>query len=1410
MDDWILRRHKFGCEEYKLPYGKDVTIGRGTNNIIAIVSIVISRNHCVIKVKENEITITDLQSSNGVYIGLKRIPPNVPHSITANDIIGIGWAEGAQLGYIKDSEKHVFKLLRVNNKPIINRLQFQSEDESDIEKLLLKRNISPLIDIVKCENVSNDGLNAEEPDSVVCISDSDTDERTCDDLIIKQKLDIVKQEILVEDEIDEAFAIKQEYLDAIDEPILVDSDSDSESEHWYKRLSQCSPGKPLIKGSNIPSKQKNLSPKDVSNSYSQLDNLDDDADIHFEDLISLVPPPYLEQGSELNHQQLDNTKINKALDKTYGADNLPCKASVPIEIDDADTNVTHNSSIREPELIEIDDIDNNVVSNLPPTAHPVIIEVDDTDSSTKKNDDIIKLPTSNVPNKIVIIEPLPKPTKLKSQSLANRKSKKGSHCSPTKETSKKHRSNKHREERKKQLKEIANKNKEIITTSDSTSNAKSVPNVKVTNKNRGEFLSNSVETTVKPTTSFDKRKKDENKLSSNVNQKSNKGTNNNENKRSSVAEEKNPTRKSNKDRKRKSESSKDNFKISFDHTAKKVKLAEISNDNSIKSIMINTVAQAAVPIKAIRPLMDIDLRFGGKPVSTVGPLRQKKSVRFSSAPPEVRIFEIEPGNRLQETKLVEATLLDSRRMPKFSLERASLMKILRWNPHWLNEQNTNAEPPPILGHNNVPLAKFQSYNKHTQYVQLIGDLLLMEIWEYITKGYANAQINPKILQMRVENLPPVPQSEQCYQLFNLSVNLSMPTKEIKCAPRIGDMLLIEFGSEHPKSCRFFYVYNITTLPSPANNRNTFFSISLCTTLTEKVRYLKTGELMIGQKVAYLRTVLMLFEAIEYLSVSPLRDAILKPEPKHFLGYENDPVIKMDCKWAMTLNESQKRAVGASVSAALGDRPRIQMVQGPPGTGKSSVICSIVMTYFYDANGRKQQNRGKILICATSNAAIDELVIRLLAIRQDLPKPDRFKMVRVGREEAMQGRARDVSSQQLALRDTARLHNEPQNAVIAEQISGLVAKKNMWEEGIRVETDPVRLAYCKSRIAQIKERIAMLSNGGGGGGGKEVRQDRLTAAEKRIIDCADIIATTLSSAQSFKMHGIKGRVALCIVDEAGQVIEPETLVPLTLNVTRLTLVGDPQQLTGYLSSQRARKHGLDESLFARLTANTELWEQSPVLLLNQQYRMHPEIADYPNRAFYGGVIQTVPKASVDLDIPPYGIVGVYSGDKAQEKSGANDMEACAVSRLAMVLYKMTKSRNLTFAVITPYTANRELIRKYLRHDAMESLIEVNTVDSFQGQERDVVLVSVARSQGMGFLSDAGRMNVMLTRARHSLLIFINPHAAMKNDQWRTLVEDARKRKLYTTLPHRLCRPPSGWNDKESDDILVHIKSKIKRK
>lgn len=253
----------------------------------------------------------------------------------------------------------------------------------------------------------------------------------------------------------------------------------------------------------------------------------------------------------------------------------------------------------------------------------------------------------------------------KSKKTSFKHSKQKRHSS-----SKRHITNSQKEERKRKLKEIATKRKEDHRTDKNFSTDvkdKGIANAKMTITNRGAFLTDAVQL-VKPM----KRRDSPRTLTKSKDRGSSPKPNKQDNIKSNTNE---------------------------------------SRQNSITS-------DARIPLKSLKPLSQCKERPFSK-VEPLPPKKPKKSVRFSTEPPKVRVFQIEQGNKMKSTQLVRASLdnIGFRATPFFSLEKMTLMKNLRWNPHWLEEQLSNNYPPPILGHSNPPMTIFHSFSNHKQYVQ---------------------------------------------------------------------------------------------------------------------------------------------------------------------------------------------------------------------------------------------------------------------------------------------------------------------------------------------------------------------------------------------------------------------------------------------------------------------------------------------------------------------------------------------------------------------------------------------------------------------------------------------------------------------------------------------------------------------
>lgn len=270
--------------------------------------------------------------------------------------------------------------------------------------------------------------------------------------------------------------------------------------------------------------------------------------------------------------------------------------------------------------------------------------------------------------------------------------------------------------------------------------------------------------------------------------------------------------------------------------------------------------------------------------------------------------------------------------------------------------------------------------------------------------------------------------------------------------------------------------------------------------------------------------------------------------------------------------------------------------------------------------------------------------------------------------------------------------------------------------------------------------------------------------RHLLSSANVIFCTLASAGGAVFKNTK-HINDLIVDEAAAATEPELYIPFHLCPTRLLAVGDPLQLPATVRSRRAVKLGLDKSLHERLMYGCDF----DYVMLDEQYRMRPDISAFPSQCFYRGKIGN----GANVLAPSYqGNVRVLNGDPyiylhvdGKEEQGVggsyrNEVEGLVVVELVCQICGASRESNWhssdKLRIITFYQAQVALLKRLLRNKGLHDKVVVSTVDSSQGCEADYVLVSFVRSiasQGRasaGFLTDDRRMNVALTRARYQLI------------------------------------------------------------
>jgi superfamily I DNA and/or RNA helicase len=428
----------------------------------------------------------------------------------------------------------------------------------------------------------------------------------------------------------------------------------------------------------------------------------------------------------------------------------------------------------------------------------------------------------------------------------------------------------------------------------------------------------------------------------------------------------------------------------------------------------------------------------------------------------------------------------------------------------------------------------------------------------------------------------------------------------------------------------------------------------------------------------------------------------------FLGIKNPSEEQWEDELQLKtrLNETQISAVKKALSAR-----DVAVVHGPPGTGKTTTLVEIIR--------HSITPEGKILVTASSNLGVDNLLEKLIQTG--------IKAVRLGHPARVMERLRPHG-----LDDKAEKHEDAK-----------LARKMMKEAQILFQQARryTRAAPAKgSKQALWSEAKALMA---------EARRLENRAVE-RVLDEADVICATTTGLDPFVLGS--RRFSLVVLDEAGQCTEPNAWIPL-LRADKLVCGGDHCQLPPTVLSLDAAQKGLNISLMERLVHQHG---DKVTTRLDVQYRMNSAIMDFSSQEFYDGALvaaAAVKDRRLPGEEPLFWIDTAGAGfeEEAEQESGSryNPKEA------AVILYRMEqlRSQGLTpdqLAVITPYAAQA----RFLRSQLADTGIEVDTIDGFQGREKDAVLISLVRSnedQEVGFLKETRRLNVALTRARMHMTV-----------------------------------------------------------
>ena len=458
------------------------------------------------------------------------------------------------------------------------------------------------------------------------------------------------------------------------------------------------------------------------------------------------------------------------------------------------------------------------------------------------------------------------------------------------------------------------------------------------------------------------------------------------------------------------------------------------------------------------------------------------------------------------------------------------------------------------------------------------------------------------------------------------------------------------------------------------------------------------------------------------------------------------------------------------------------------------------------NGASQRSAAKkLLVCAPSNAAVDELVMRF---KEDVKTMDgtsqKLSVIRLGRTDAINANVIDVTLEELvnAKLNIASSKKDGRgddlhkimtaHKAASEELNSLRAQVDeLKASGKPVSSDQDRqFEVLKRRKQQLSNQIDTARDSGD----MAAREAELSRrrVQQEILDNAHVICATLSGSGHEMFQGLNIEFETVIIDEAAQSIELSALIPLKYGCSKCILVGDPKQLPPTVLSREAARFQYEQSLFVRMQEN----HPNDVHLLDTQYRMHPEISVFPSKAFYDARLLDGPNMATLRARPwhqsqilgPYRFFDVQGHHQSAPRG--HSLINLAEIEVAMHLFDrlVTDCKGYAFrgkvGIITPYKSQlRELRSRFSQRygDAVLASVEFNTTDAFQGRESEIIIFSCVRAssgKGIGFLSDIRRMNVGITRAKCSLWVLGNSQSLMQGEFWAHLIEDAKSRDRYT--------------------------------
>ncbi|KAK7143076.1 hypothetical protein R3I93_014289 [Phoxinus phoxinus] len=785
------------------------------------------------------------------------------------------------------------------------------------------------------------------------------------------------------------------------------------------------------------------------------------------------------------------------------------------------------------------------------------------------------------------------------------------------------------------------------------------------------------------------------------------------------------------------------------------------------------------------------------PLSHAPKLVTSTKISSTSEPPSYKVYQ-----RPETPVNKPAPTMDQ--SPKFDISVLT-QAILKWEYRMLENYKTFGSPNDLcqLQLKEVP-ATFPSY---LEYFNSLYPLLLINAFEEMASEWlkeGRVKLNLRALGIEYSN-------RTASASFTVSISPESDMKQLY--PKEDDLVLLwlpdntgayahdeaNFHEPHPH-------FGCVSRSMVSRGQGSGSTVNLTIQTRGNVSSVNAQPVrceVIGSLISIFRE----FRALCLLRTGPMLRPVLAPHVSYFTHTLHSPP-DLD---ASEYNMDQARAISCGLAMIQGKQktPKFLLIHGPPGTGKSQTIGGLLYKLLSSGdtsvisvgNLHAKTRRTRVLLCAPSNAAIDSLMKKVIVIFKEkcrnINAPQGncgdINLVRLGNERTIskslkpfsldhQTKARAQRAQQTAEVDVQRQKEQLDQTI--DNLSQRCAKTP------KDSTDFKKLMERKRQLLKEREGLS-----------RQIKESRSRRQESQafVLQNANVICCTLSTSGSIVLENAFRRLGhepfnCVIIDEASQAKETETLIPMLYRSPAVILVGDPNQLPPTVVSQKAKEFGYDQSLMARLCKNLHPSnpQLSPIFLLSVQYRMHPDICEFPSKYIYNSALkndcETAQKrCSFSWPFKPYKVFDVTDGREMKERdSFINPKE---VSLVLLLLKLLAEKQSVRVGVITPYSAQKHRILDAVRASGINNKlqVEVDTVDGFQGREMDCVIVSCVRASSemgsIGFVGNRQRMNVTITRAKFSLFILGHLRTLREQRDWGELIEDAGIRKTIIKTKQR---------------------------